>query len=91
MVGGNIYAATEFAGKTHIDRDTRHRLLYMMGCLALVAVILLALLRKPPCPEKAHYETPVAAIKKMWQIFCTRDMLILTLTFIYGGRRSNSI
>ncbi|XP_014294023.1 UNC93-like protein MFSD11 [Halyomorpha halys] len=85
MISGNIFAATEFAGKIHIDQETRLRLLLIMGTVALVAVLLFAFLSKPPGQRVPLTEGPVEALRKTWRLFCTKDMMVLLITFVYGG------
>ncbi|XP_073987581.1 UNC93-like protein MFSD11 isoform X2 [Rhodnius prolixus] len=88
LIFGNLYAVFQLTGKTRIDYDTRHRLLYVLGSLGAIGCILLALLG----PPKRHnseipirHEGPVQALKKTWKIFRTKKILILLLTFIFGG------
>lgn len=85
MISGNIFAATEFEGKVRIDQETRQRLVLTMGTVALVAVLFWAFLRKPSGQRVPLAEGPVEALRKTWRLFCTKDMMVLLITFVYGG------
>lgn len=95
MFFGNLFVFIKFQGKTHIDVDTRNFVFGGLTAVAIVGIIFLILLRPAKTPQqiedgKVEVVTPVAdgpleAFKGAWRLFCTKDMLLLSVTFIYTG------
>ncbi|XP_063618565.1 UNC93-like protein MFSD11 [Cydia splendana] len=92
---GNLFVFIKFQGKQHIDQETRNM---VFGCLtavcALGIVFLLSLrpAKRAPAIEDAKIEvvsneptSPLDAFKGALRLFYTRDMLLLSVTFIYTG------
>ncbi|XP_075212852.1 UNC93-like protein MFSD11 [Lycorma delicatula] len=88
---GNLYTYYKFEGKTRIDGPTRRNVLYVLGGLAGVSVIMFLFLR-PIRKLQLNSESaiqakdgPIQAFKKTWSMFLSKNMLILSITFIYTG------
>ncbi|XP_026317585.1 UNC93-like protein MFSD11 isoform X1 [Hyposmocoma kahamanoa] len=92
---GNLFVFIKFQGKTHIDVETRNVVFGALTAVCAVGIIFLILLRparRAPNVEDAKNEVvsheddgPLDAFKGALKLFCTRDMLLLSVTFIYTG------
>lgn len=87
---GNIYTYYELEGKKYIDRDTRRLVVYVLTGISSVSIIMFMLIRpaKKEIEKKSELETeegPITALKKTWSVFTTKDMLILSIMFLYVG------
>ncbi|KAK9510127.1 hypothetical protein O3M35_004975 [Rhynocoris fuscipes] len=88
LICGNCFAVFRLEGKTRIDYDTRQELLQVIAVLGIIASIMFALLGAPKRftnYQEIKHESPIEALKKTWQIFRTKELLILLITFCYGG------
>lgn len=98
MFLGNLFVYIQFQGKTEIDAGTRHVVFGVLIALAIVGIIFLLTLRnvepqvspteivgdteKVELPEPSG---PMEALKGAVKLFCTKEMLILSITFFYTG------
>lgn len=96
MFFGNLFVFIKFQGKSHIDTETRNVVFGALTGVCVVGLLFLMLLRptkRMPSIEDAKgdivthevSETPLDAFKGALKLFCTRDMLLLSITFIYTG------
>ncbi|XP_075211913.1 UNC93-like protein MFSD11 [Lycorma delicatula] len=86
---GNIYTYFELEGKKYIDRDTRRLVVYVLTGISSLSIIMFMLIRPAKKEvEKSELETedgPITALKKTWSVFTTKDMLTLSIMFLYVG------
>ncbi|CAH0397976.1 unnamed protein product [Chilo suppressalis] len=91
---GNLFVYIKFQGKSHIDKETRNVVFGALTGVCAVGIVFLLLLRparRTPTLEDAkgeirtQEEGPMEAFKGALKLFCTRDMLLLSITFIYTG------
>lgn len=87
----------QFQGKEHIDENTRQIVFTALIAVAILGVVFLATLRRVNHPfldsgatdRELDYATEsasvVGAFKSAIQLFLTRDMLLLNITFLYTG------
>ncbi|KAJ0177109.1 hypothetical protein K1T71_007118 [Dendrolimus kikuchii] len=95
MFFGNLFVFIKFQGKNHIDLETRNVVFGSLTGVCVVGIVFLLLLRpirRLPSLEDAKMEmasndaeSPMEAFKGAIRLFCTRDMLLLSATFIYTG------
>ncbi|KAG6445872.1 hypothetical protein O3G_MSEX004166 [Manduca sexta] len=96
MFFGNLFVFIKFQGKTHIDVETRNVVFGALTGVCAVGIVFLLLLRPtrraPPALDDAKVEIvthdaegPLEAFKGALKLFCTKDMLLLSITFIYTG------
>lgn len=88
MFFGNIFVYFQFQGLTHIDVSTRTMVIWVLLGVSIVGIVFLITLPKPNTVEGAVEQPnrgPLEALKGAGQLFCTRRMLLLTLTFFYTG------
>ncbi|XP_077293779.1 UNC93-like protein MFSD11 [Arctopsyche grandis] len=99
MFLGNLFVYIQFQGKSHIDENTRHLVFGVLIALAIVGIGFLVTLRRtetPVCPTeivgdcekveiKSEPQGPLEALRGAVKLFCTKEMLILSLTFFYTG------
>ncbi|KAF9806441.1 hypothetical protein SFRURICE_001236 [Spodoptera frugiperda] len=96
MFFGNLFVFIKFQGKTQIDAETRNVVFGALTGVCAVGLVFLMLLRpakRMPNIEDAKgeivthevQESPLDAFKGALKLFCTRDMLLLSVTFIYTG------
>ncbi|XP_072932100.1 UNC93-like protein MFSD11 [Epargyreus clarus] len=92
---GNLFVFIKFQGKTHIDLETRNVVFGALTAVCAVGIVFLLLLRpmrRAPVIDDVKSEMvihepegPMEAFKGALRLFCTRDMLLLSVTFIYTG------
>ncbi|XP_014367776.1 UNC93-like protein MFSD11 isoform X2 [Papilio machaon] len=92
---GNLFVFIKFQGKTHIDLETRNVVfgaLTAVCALGIVFLLLLRPIRRPPVLDDVKTDVvsheddgPMEAFKGALKLFCTRDMMFLSCTFIYTG------
>uniref|UniRef100_A0A1A9UNU9 UNC93-like protein MFSD11 n=1 Tax=Glossina austeni TaxID=7395 RepID=A0A1A9UNU9_GLOAU len=92
---GNLFVYFAFRNKAHIDGHTRLMVIIVLTAVGFLGVIfLLALKRVPDNSEMGDMdaEIPRSAWSSAWyalqsagKLFITRDMMLLTVTFIYTG------
>lgn len=88
---GNIFVFFTFKGKDTIDKSTRLLVTWTLGAVAIVGIGVLFILPKPVKEEEedevpVKNEGPLEALRGAWQLFLTRNMLMLTITFFYSGK-----
>lgn len=94
MFFGNIFVFQQFQGKTHIDLDTRQLVFGVLTAVSFLGIIFLVTLKpqdaiksiKTDLDESNEQKIGVIGeFKNSIKLFCTRDMLFLSLTFLYTG------
>lgn len=95
MFFGNLFVFIQFQGKTQIDLATRNVVFGALTGVCAVGIVFLLLLRptrRAPALDDAKVEIvthdtegPMDAFKGALRLFCTKDMLLLSVTFIYTG------
>lgn len=84
---GNTFAYFMFAGEEFISSGTRT----VVGCvlfgITVGGVAIMFLLRAPTwvTAETSTAESPAAALRSAGSFFVTREMLLLSVTFLYTG------
>lgn len=98
MFFGNLFVYYQFQGKDHIDESTRQMVFTVLIAVAILGVIFLATLRRVNHPfldsgatdRELDYATEntsiIGAFKSAINLFLTRDMLLLNVTFLYTGK-----
>ncbi|XP_013199956.1 UNC93-like protein MFSD11 [Amyelois transitella] len=88
---GNLFVFIKFQGKSHIDLETRNVVFGVLSALCAVGIVFLILLRPvrrvPELDAKNPPEAdgPLEAFKGALRLFCTKDMMLLSVCFIYTG------
>lgn len=100
MFAGNLFVYFQFQGKTHIDEATRQLVFSVLITVAVLGVIFLATLKNHRHFEstvvvndsdsnegqgETLLENVVQEFKSAVKLFTTRDMLLLSVTFLYTG------
>ncbi|XP_005183104.1 UNC93-like protein MFSD11 isoform X1 [Musca domestica] len=94
MFFGNLFVYYEFQNKDQIDYQTRSLVIGVLTGVAVLGVIFLATLRYVPDnstvdTELRQPQTPWdsarVAFRSAGQLFMTRDMLLLSMAFLYTG------
>lgn len=99
MFFGNLFVYFQFQGKTHIDEATRQLVFSVLIAVAILGVVFLATLKptksfepvaspndpESPTESMTMLQRTVYEFKSAIQLFATRDMLLLSLTFFYTG------
>ena len=85
---GNTFAYFMFAGEEFIKTETRT----MVGCvlfgITVAGVAIMFLLRAPTwvtTETSSTAESPASALRSAGAFFVTREMLLLSVTFLYTG------
>lgn len=99
MFFGNLFVFYQFQGKTHIDEATRTLVFSVLIGVGFLGVLFLFALR--PLEDtrvvngndneaddelESSSHGVIAAFKNSVDLFCTREMLLLSLTFFYTGK-----
>lgn len=86
-----MYTFYKFEGKKRIDGPTRRNVVYVLGGLAGISAVMFLFLR-PIRKSQLNSESikqvkdgPLQAFKKTCSMFFSKDMMILSITFIYTG------
>lgn len=91
---GNLFTFFKFEGKSQIDRETRHQVIYVLGGVAAASVFAFLMLRDSKSnknrKEGNEERGPLVELKKTWSIFLTKEMLILNLTFCFTGKHNRT-
>ncbi|XP_028150073.1 UNC93-like protein MFSD11 [Diabrotica virgifera virgifera] len=89
MIVGNIIVLCSFSGKEKINRNTRILLLTILAGACAVGLVIMLFLPKHKPKEKDSKDSgvigPVDSILNALKLFCTRNMLLLSCLFLYGG------
>lgn len=100
MFFGNLFVYFQFQDKTHIEEGTRQVVFSVLIAVAVLGVIFLTTLKNPKHLETISAESPtdlqdnaseslmenvVHEFKQALRLFSTRDMLLLSVTFLYTG------
>lgn len=89
MFIGNLLVYFQFQGMTIIDEDTRNLVTYVLSGLAVAGIVNLIFLPKVQVDEKPEtVETkfsPMGALKDAGNLFITKRMLLICVTFFYTG------
>lgn len=96
MFFGNLFVFYQFQGKEHIDESTRRLVFTVLIIVATIGVFVLATLQRVSHPFIANgdanaeleYEAEssiIGAFKNALELFFTKDMLLLSITFLYTG------
>lgn len=91
MFFGNIFVYFEFEGQTTISKDTRTMVFIVLGVIAAIGIGFFVILRpaRSESGELADTTTtgPITALTDSLRLFATRDMILLSVTFLYTGNR----
>jgi hypothetical protein len=99
MFFGNLFVYFQFQGKTHIDEETRTLVFSVLIGVGILGFFFLTALRPVHDNQVSHHsdgheadddlEKPASgvlvAFKSSVNLFFTREMMLLTLTFFYTG------
>lgn len=94
MLIGNIFVFFQFQGKDHIDETTRNIVFTGLISVAIVGVVFFGLLQRVHHTEinrdrDLDYDecenSVFDAFKNAVRLFFTREMLLLSITFLYTG------
>lgn len=92
MFFGNLFVYIQFEG-TEIDSETRKVVFWGLLAVAMVGIVCVFLLRKAPRRDDAELEeqkSPLLAFKAAVSLFTTSDMILLSFTFLYTGKKSGA-
>lgn len=90
MFIGNIFVYFTFQGKTHIDESTRTLVIWVLSGIAIAGIGVLFLLPKASRTsddgsQLERVQGPIEALKGAAELFVTKRMLLLVITFFYTG------
>ncbi|XP_027237310.1 UNC93-like protein MFSD11 [Penaeus vannamei] len=88
LLFGNIFVFYMFMGKDVIDAGTRLVVFAALTGVALLGLAILLALPKPGAGGSGRQDDmggPLDALKKSFELFKTRDMILLSATFFYTG------
>ncbi|XP_027237309.2 UNC93-like protein MFSD11 [Penaeus vannamei] len=88
LLFGNIFVFYMFMGKDVIDAGTRLVVFAALTGVALLGLAILLALPKPGAGGSGRQDNmggPLDALKKSFELFKTRDMILLSATFFYTG------
>lgn len=97
MFFGNLFVYYQFQGKDHIDKATRELVLTVLIAVAILGVIFLCTLQKvkQSCSESVRdveldcdkdSNSIIGAFQNAIKLFFTKEMLLLSTTFMYTGK-----
>lgn len=95
MFFGNLFVFYQFDGDETIQKKTRELVLTVLIAVAILGVIFLTTLQRvhPPIIENGREadidpvnDSIVGAFKNAIKLFFTREMLLLSITFLYTGK-----
>lgn len=92
MFFGNLFVYIQFEG-AEIDSETRKVVFWGLLAVAMVGIVCVFLLRKAPLRDDAELEeqkSPLLAFKAAVSLFTTSDMILLSFTFLYTGKKSET-
>ncbi|XP_067617752.1 UNC93-like protein MFSD11 isoform X2 [Eurosta solidaginis] len=98
MFFGNIFVYFQFKDKEHIDAGTRGMVIGVLTAVAILGIVFLAALRpmadnsigtseaqRQIQEQRTGWGSAVYALKSAGRLFITRDMLLLSVAFLYTG------
>uniref|UniRef100_A0A8D8W830 UNC93-like protein MFSD11 n=2 Tax=Cacopsylla melanoneura TaxID=428564 RepID=A0A8D8W830_9HEMI len=89
MFAGNIFVTLEFAGKSHIDAESRTLVFTVLTSLSGLGVILIVCLRPAVRQDGelvSHQNAgPLEAFRTSFKLFTSRNMILLSAMFFYSG------
>lgn len=97
MFFGNLFVFYQFQGKDHIDKTTRELVLTVLIAVAILGVIFLCTLQRVSHPfientrdaeldDIKDSDSVIGAFQNAIKLFITREMLLLSVTFLYTGK-----
>lgn len=89
MFIGNLFVFFKFQGLTHIDEDTRKLVIWVMCAISVLGMGFLLILPGAKLEQDAVQEVnegPLEALKGAGSLFLTKEILLLSLTFLYTGK-----
>lgn len=99
MFFGNLFVYYQFQNKDHIDEETRTLVIGVLTAVAVLGVLFLATLRFVPDnsntdTELQQNQSPLdrskVALVSAGKLFLTKDMLLLSMAFLYTGKEINN-
>lgn len=87
MVFGNIFVYFQFRGQTIIDEHTRYVVFGALTAVSFLGLLVLVLLPKPGqgSGREDIASTPTEELVKSLKLFRTKEMMLLSVTFLYTG------
>ena len=83
---GNTFVFFTFQGKEDIDKTTRTTVVLVLLSLCVAGSLTFLLLRPTPwATDSAVTEGPIKIIRSSFNLFRTKQMLLLSVTFFYTG------
>jgi len=84
---GNIFAYFMFTGEEYISSSVRTTVGVVLLSITGAGVLVMLLLRPTPWARDivASNDSPTAALRSSGKLFMTKDMLMLSVTFLYTG------
>ena len=82
---GNTFAYIMFRGSEFITTDTRTIVGAVLLGVTVTGTLAMLLLRPTPWVTSQATERPVEALRAAGRFFLTREMLLLSVTFLYTG------
>lgn len=97
MFFGNLFVFYQFQGKDQIDKATRELVLTVLIAVAILGVIFLCTLQKvkhqfaesardTELDSNKDSDGVIGAFRNAIKLFVTREMLLLSITFLYTGK-----
>nr|XP_053635439.1 LOW QUALITY PROTEIN: UNC93-like protein MFSD11 [Cherax quadricarinatus] len=89
MLFGNLFVFYQFMGKDVIDHHTRTIVFSALTVVGIIGIGIMCLLPKPGADGSGRADeslgSPFEALKKSFNLFRTKDMILLSATFFYTG------
>ena len=87
MLIGNTFVFFTFQGKDDIDKATRTTVVLVLLSICIAGSLTFLLLRPTPwaANDSASTEGPYQILKSSFNLFLTKQMLLLSVTFFYTG------
>jgi len=86
MVWGNIFVFFKFRGQDTVDAETRMVVFVALTAVCGIGTLLMVFLPAPPAPSgSVTPSSPSQELIKSARLFKTKQMLLLSVTFLYTG------
>lgn len=92
MLFGNLFVFFAFKNKDTIDKSTRDLVTWTLSAVAMIGLIVMCLLPRATKEKEEDEEDtveevtgPIEALKNAGKLFVTKNMLLLSITFLYTG------